>query len=76
MAQGSICVDVSAVHLGVHAQEMHGDQRDVFGMFLQRRNIDSHDVDAIVEILAELSLSYHFAKILMRSEDNARAQRN
>src|SRR6185437_4668542 len=67
-------LNVSSVHLGIYTQEMHGDQRNVFGMFLQRWNIDAHNIYAIVQVLTEPSLRNHVAKILMGCEDHARSQ--
>ena len=43
-----------AVALGEEAEEALGDRDDVLGAIAQRRNGDREDVEAIVEVLAEL----------------------
>ena len=60
----------------VVAHEVVRDKRNVFGPILERRRIDAHDVNAVVEILAELAFGHKLGKVLMGGEDEARAQGN
>ena len=64
------------IHLRIVLEEMGGDLRNVFRMILERRRIDAHDIDAVVEILAEFALGDHLAEILMGGEDEAGPQRD
>src|SRR5581483_2710175 len=72
---------IDAVHrlleeLCIVAQEMFRDRRNVFEAILQRRRLNAHHVDAVVEILAELAFRNELGQILMGSEDQAGAKRN
>ena len=49
---------------------------NVFGALLERGRIDSHYVDAVVEILAELAFGDQLAEVLVGGEDEAGAQGN
>ena len=55
------------IHLRVLPQEMHGDLGNIFYALLERRSIDLHDVDAVIEIQAEFSLSHQLAPGLRES---------
>src|SRR5438874_8606173 len=65
-----------AVGFGVLAQEMVCDIRDVLAMVVQRGSVNAHDVDAVIEVLAEGALGCHFAEVAMRGKDKTGAQRN
>ena len=52
------------------------DEWNVFRPLLKRRRVDAHDVDAVVEILAELAFSDELGQILMGGEDEAGAERD
>ena len=45
-------------------------------MLLERRGVDAHDIDAVIEILPEPSLSHHFAEVLVGGENQACPQRD
>ena len=58
----------------VVAEEMAGNEGNVFGPLLKLRRINAHHVDAIEEILAEFAFGHQLAEVLVRGEDEARAQ--
>src|SRR5208337_1105217 len=62
--------------LPILAEKMPCNPRDVFRALLKRRRIDAHDVNAVEKILAEFSFGHQFPQVLMRGEDEARAQGN
>src|ERR1700678_3270577 len=55
---------------------MLGDLRDVLGMLLERRGVDSHYIDAVVEVLPEGALSDHFLEVLVGCKDEGGAERD
>src|SRR6516225_4231097 len=55
-------------------KKMICDGGDIFRSLLQRGNLNFHDVDAVVEILAKFSLRHHFRQVSVGSEDNSGAQ--
>src|SRR6185312_5663105 len=55
---------------------MHGNLRNISSMFLERWSINPYNVDAIVEILSKLTLSYHLFQILMGGADQPCLQRD
>jgi hypothetical protein len=48
----------------------------VFYVLLKRRGVDPEDINAVVKVLPELSLGYHFTQVLVGREDQACTHRN
>src|SRR5208283_3108109 len=61
---------------GIMAQEVMRDDGDILEALLERRRLDAHDVDAVVEVLAELAFGHELGEILVSGEDEPRAQGN
>src|ERR1700744_1381431 len=55
---------------------MQCDGREFLRVFLQRRSIDSHNIDAVIKVLAKLALLHHLAQVLMGGENDTCPQRD
>src|SRR5207249_6256160 len=62
--------------LGVLAQEVLGEQRQVFAALAQWRHADGHAVEAVVEVLAEAAILDQLAEILVRRRDQPHVDGN
>ena len=57
-------------------EEVRDQQRDVFAALVERRHLDVHDVQAVVEVLAELPADHQLLQIAVRGRDHAHVDRD
>lgn len=69
-------VDLLAFRLGEAGQEMPRQHHDVFTAFPQRRDIDRKDVEAVIQILAELTGLDLFPQVAVGGRDQTDIDRN
>src|SRR5436190_377979 len=63
--------DAFAVLLGVTAQEVLGEERDVLAPVTQRRQQDRHDLQAIEKVLAKRAALHQLLEIAVGRRDHA-----
>lgn len=59
------------IFLGISLYEYFCQRYDLISPFSKGRELQMHGVDTIVEVLAELAISYHFFKIAIGGTDEA-----
>ena len=60
----------------MRCEEVLGEQRDVVTALAQRRQVERDDVQAVVEIAAEVSGANLLVEVAVRRRDDARVDRN
>src|ERR1051325_1296109 len=74
-AQGD-AIDMLVIGGGILFDEMIGERRDVFLVIDERRRLDRHDVDAVVEVEPEFAFRDHALEIPVGSENDSGLQGN
>ena len=57
-------------------EEVRDQQRDVFAPAVERRHLDVHDVQAVVEVFAELAAHHELLQVAVRGRDHAHVDRD
>ena len=63
MRLGGEALDGHLILLAKALQKCDGQQRDVAQPVAERRQVDGHDVQAIIEVFAKLAFAHHFGQI-------------
>ena len=71
MRLGGEALDGHLVLLAEAFQEGDGQQRDVALPLAQRRQVDGHDVQPVIEVLAELAVADHFGQVAVGGGNQA-----